>query len=281
MIVRILAPVVCLTLCGSPWGAPSGLRVETRMARLAYGSKLWVRNRNGAIKVTGWAKEEVLLTALVRDSGKRRIDLVLTRLGDDLDIEAHYQQPALSFSFGFVSSPRCEMTLSVPYKLLAHFRTTNGAIAVTNLAGYARCETTNGDITLCKLSGEAVAETSNGSVEARELKARLKGGTSNGGIRLQDVEGMVKLETTNGEIQARNLDGWGEGINLSTVDGTIAVRLGEAKGNLEARTVDGAIHASNPGLVLDESRKNVLKGHIPGRVQRIRLKTVDGRIQID
>ena len=102
-----------------------------------------------------------------------------------------------------------------------------------------------------------------------------------GNINLDRVAGGVDLSTVDGKITAQDLDGWGEGINLSTVDGTIAVRLGEAKGNLEARTVDGAIHASNPGLVLDESRKNVLKGHIPGRVQRIRLKTVDGRIQID
>ena len=250
------------------------------MARLAYGSKLWVRNRNGAIKVTGWAKEEVLLTALVRDSGKRRIDLVLTRLGDDLDIEAHYQQPALSFSFGFVSSPRCEMTLSVPYKLLAHFRTTNGAIAVTNLAGYARCETTNGDITLCKLSGEAVAETSNGSVEARELKARLKGGTSNGGIRLQDVEGMVKLETTNGEIQARNLDGWGEGISLESTNGSIDLELGLASGDLQAENANGSIEINVPGAQVIEVGKHRVHVTIPGKKQKIVLETTNGSIHI-
>ena len=280
LIVRMLTPIVCLTLCAGPGTPVSSFRVETRAARLAYGSKLWVRNRNGAIRVTGWDKQELLLTAQIRDSAKRRIELVLARVGDDLEIEARYQQAPFSFLYGFVASPRCEMTLSVPYRLLAHFRTTNGAIAVTHLEGYARCETTNGDITLNQLAGEAVAETCNGSLAAKGLKCRLRGGTSNGGILLDGVEGMVKLETTNGQIQARNLDGWGEGISLESSNGSIDLQLGAASGDLLAETSNGSIEIELPGAHLLESSKHRVQLAIPGKKQRIALETTNGSIHI-
>ena len=279
MNARILAPVVCLALCGQ--GAPvPGVRVETRTASLAYGSKLWVRNRNGAIRVTGWDKEEVRLTAAIRDSEKRRIDLVVAKVGEDLDIEAHFKQPGLWFSFGFVSSPRCEMTLQVPYKLLAHLRTTNGAIAVSHLEGYARCETTNGDITLQNVAGEALAETTNGSVEARMLRARLMGGTTNGRILLEAVDGMVKLETTNGRIDAKNLDGWGEGITLESTNGSIDLQLGRATGELLAENSNGSIECRIPGGQVLESSKHRAHVMIPGQKQKIALETTNGSIRV-
>ena len=83
---------------------PSGSRTEQRTEKLAQGSKLWVKNRNGGIRVTGWDRDEVVLMAQVRDSEKRRVELVLQRKGSDLDIEAVFQQP--SWSFGIYISPR-------------------------------------------------------------------------------------------------------------------------------------------------------------------------------
>ncbi|HEX7598830.1 MAG TPA: hypothetical protein VF518_11490, partial [Polyangia bacterium] len=50
---------------------PSGSRTEQRTEKLAQGSKLWVKNRNGGIRVTGWDKDQVVLTAQIRDSGRR------------------------------------------------------------------------------------------------------------------------------------------------------------------------------------------------------------------
>ena len=201
---------------------PTDGRTETRTEPLAYGAKLWVKNRNGAIHVTGWDREQVQLTAQIRDSGKRRVELVVQHKGPDLDIEAVFQQP--SWSFGFYVSPRCEMTLQVPRRILAFFRTTNGNVSAEDLEGYARCEATNGAITVRNVRGEVRAETTNGAIDASQLFARIKGGTTNGRIILEDVAGGIQMETTNGAIRARNLDGWGEGIRLETTNGSIRVR---------------------------------------------------------
>jgi len=278
---RVLATLAALLFCAaSAVQAGSGNRTETRSEKLAYGAKLWVKNRNGAIRVTGWDKEEVALTAEIRDSPKRKIDLVVQRVGPDLDIEAQFQQPMVSFTFGFAASPRCEMTLSVPRRLLAHFRTTNGTIAVTSLDGYARCETTNGDITLRDVSGEAMVETTNGTLEARGLKARIKGSTTNGRIILENVDGGVKLETTNGSIRASNLDGWGEGIALESTNGSVDVELGRATGTIRAENSNGSIDIKVPGAQLLEITKHSAHVKVPGKDQKITLETTNGSIRI-
>jgi hypothetical protein len=277
------APALLLVLAAGsalPVAAGTSVRTETRSERLAFGSKLWVRNRNGAIRVSGWDKEEVALTAEIRDSDRRRIDLVVRRVGQDLDIEAHQEHPVISFNFGFTSSPRCDMTLAVPRRLLAHFRTTNGLVSVAGVDGYARCETTNGDILVSHVSGEVQGETTNGSVEARGLKARIKGGTTNGRIVLEDVEGGVDLETTNGQVRARNLDGWGEGIRLESTNGSIDVELGRATGEVLAENSNGSLDIRVPGAQVLDMSKHSAHVKVPGRQQKITLETTNGSIRV-
>lgn len=257
---------------------PSGSRTEQRTEKLAPGSKLWVKNRNGGIRVTGWDKDEVALTAQIRDSERRRVELVLLRKGSDLDIEAVFQQP--SWSFGVYISPRCEMTLMVPRKILGFFRTTNGTVAAENLEGYARCEATNGSILVSHIRGEVHVDTTNGPIEARNLSARLRGSTTNGRIILEDVEGGIRLETTNGSIRARNLDGWGEGIHLESTNGSIEVDLGKATGDLVAENNNGSLEVKIPGAQVIEQTKHSAHVKVPGRAQSIRLETTNGSIRV-
>jgi DUF4097 and DUF4098 domain-containing protein YvlB len=255
-------------------------RTEKRLERLAFGAKLWVKNRNGGIKVTVWDKEEVALTALIRDTEKRKVDLILQRHGQDLDIEATFQQPSFSFNFGFTQSPRCEMTLQVPRKLAAHFRTVNGGVTMSGVEGYARVETTNGSVKLEEIKGEVMAETTNGSIEARRLNARIKGGTTNGKVLLEKVDGGIQMETTNGSITAHDLDGWGEGIRLETTNGRIDVDLGKATGELRAENTHGELDLKVPGAQLVSMEKHTAHLKIPGKTQTIRLETTNGGIRV-
>jgi hypothetical protein len=275
----VLAFALCLGLAAQEETRPAS-RTETRSETLAYGSKLWVRNRNGAIQVSGWDKEEVSLTAEIRDTEQRRIELAVQRQGPDLDIEAQFQQPRLSLGLGPAPSPWCRMTLKVPRKLLASFRTTNGPISVEMVIGYVRCETINGDINLGAIAGEVLAETTNGNVEARGLHARISGGTANGRIVLEDVDGQVKMETTNGFITARNLDGWGEGISLASTNGAIELELGRATGDLLAENAHGSIRVRVANAQVLELGKHRVRVRIPGRTQKIVLGTTNGSIQV-
>jgi hypothetical protein len=257
---------------------PSDSRTEHRTEKLDQGAKLWVKNRNGSIRVTGWERAEMSLTAQIRDSPKRRVELVLQRKGADLDVEAVFQQP--SWSFGAYISPRCELTLQVPRKLIGYFRTTNGNVSAENLDGYAHCEATNGSILVSRIRGEVHVDTTNGAIEARDLAARLKGNTTNGRIVLEGVEGGIHLETTNGPIHARNLDGWGEGIRLESTNGSIEVELGRATGDLVAENSNGSLDIKIPGAQVVELSKHSAHLKVPGRTQPIHLETTNGSMRV-
>lgn len=288
---RTSMSLVALLVCGalaaqvpaSPPPAPSmggNARVERRTERLNYGSKLWVKNRNGGIRVAGWDREEVSLVAEIRDSERRKIEIVLQHRDQGLDIEAVFRQPRWTFGIGFMQSPRCEMTLNVPRKLQAHFRTTNGTLSVASFEGFANCETTNGDIKVRDISGEVHAETTNGTIEAANLRARIKGGTTNGRILLDGVEGGILMETTNGSIKARNLDGWGEGISLETTNGSIEVELGKASGDIQVSNSNGGLDVKPVGAQVIETSKHSAHVKVSGRSQKITLSTTNGSIRV-
>jgi hypothetical protein len=247
---------------------------------LSSGSKLWIKNRNGSIRIEGWDQEKLFLHAQIRDSERRKVHISIQRKADGLEVDTRFQQPSWSLSFGFVPSPMCEMTLKVPRKLLGHFTTRNGGVFVANLEGFVRCETTNGDIRVHDISGEVWADTTNGTIEARDLKARIKGTTNTGGLVLENVEGGVHMSTTTGYIMAKNLDGWGEGISLATTTGNIEVTLGKAAGELTAQNATGAIDMKLPKCQVIESNRHILKVKIPGKQQKITLETATGDIRV-
>ena len=259
---------------------PGITRVLIRTEKFVSGSKLWVKNRNGDIRVVGWEKEEMHLTAEIRDTERRRVELVLQQKEGDLDIETVFQQPFWSFNWGLVLSPRCELTVFVPRRLLGDFRTTNGSIFISYIDGYAQCETTNGDIQVKHFSGEAHIETKNGMIEGLDLQARIQASTTNGHVILTNVAGGIVAETTNGNIIAKSLNGWGEGISLSTTHGSIDITLGEAAGEITAESTDGSLDIKIPNAKVIEISKRSARLRVPGRMQKIGLHTTNGTITI-
>jgi hypothetical protein len=259
---------------------PGITRILIRSEKLDSGSNLWVKNRNGDIRVVGWEKEEVHLIAEIRDTSRRRVDVLIQPKGSDLDIETVFQQPLWPLNWGLVLSPRCEMTLFVPRKLSGYFRTTNGSIFISYLGGYAHCETNNGDIEVKHFAGEAKVETKNGTINAQDLQARIKATTVNGQVNLIEVEGGIVAETTNGSILAKALDGWGEGISLATTNGSIEISLGDASGEIMAESAEGGLDVHIPDAKVISISKRVTRLRVPGRKQKISLRTTHGTIAL-
>ena len=239
-------------------------RTENRQEPLAMGGKLWLSQQDGKLDIQGWDRAEVAIVAEFHDGPfGARTTLEVTRVPEGLKVEV--KRPGLfpHLFFGFHRSRPCDLTLKVPRKLYLDARTVDGAIRLEDLAGEVRVRAVDGNI------------------RAERLQARIKGGTVDGDITLDQVAGGIDLHTVDGRITAQGLDGWGEGISLGTVDGSIHVRLGAAQGRLEARTSDGSIQVGNAAVLMEETRRNTFKGRIPGREQTISLKTVDGDIRID
>jgi DUF4097 and DUF4098 domain-containing protein YvlB len=172
------------------------------------------------------------------------------------------------------------MTLFVPRKLSGYFRTTNGSIFISYLGGYAHCETNNGDIEVKHFAGEAKVETKNGTINAQDLQARIKATTVNGQVNLIEVEGGIVAETTNGSILAKALDGWGEGISLATTNGSIEISLGDASGEIMAESAEGGLDVHIPDAKVISISKRVTRLRVPGRKQKISLRTTHGTIAL-
>jgi len=257
-------------------------RTETRVEPLAMGAKLWLVQHDGNVDIQGWDRPEVQIVAQFHDGPHgAKAELEVRRVAQGLEIEVREPRShGLSF-LRFRQVAHCHLTLMVPRKLSLAAKTVDGHLTLRNLDGYADLHTVDGAISLEDVAGEVHAHTVDGALEARRLKARILGGTVDGRILLEQVEGGVSLKTVDGAITALDLDGWGEGIRLSSVDGNITVRLGAAKGHLEATAKDGAIRTGHPTLLVREVRRNVVRGTIAGGAQDIRLSTIDGSIRID
>jgi DUF4097 and DUF4098 domain-containing protein YvlB len=260
------------------------VRVETRTDALPMGARLWIIQGDGKVDVQGWDRPEVQLTAeFIRTPEGQETKLEVSRVDGGLKVEVHHPRRHNFNLFNLFrgrQTPVCNLTLKVPRRLSMDVRAVDGGIRVQDLEGYAGCHTVDGAITVENVQGEVHARAVDGSITARNLRARMQGGTVDGSITLDHVEGGLKLDSVDGSITAQDLDGWGEGIELKTVDGHLRVRLGQAKGIVEAKAVDGRISNRAPGLNLT-GRPNHLKGSLPGRSQSITLSSVDGNIDIE
>jgi len=279
MRIQMLSLILCAALSAAP---PS--RTETRTEPLAMGANLRITQGDGKVEIKGWDKPEVQLVAeFVPGSHRGEAKLEVRRVADGLEIDVDRQRRrrVRILFFGRVHDPVCNLTLMVPRKLNVEVRTVDGAIGIRDLEGYAGCRSVDGPIRLEDVSGEVHARAVDGTLTARNLKARIKGGTMDGNITLSRVEGGVDVHTVDGSITAEDLDGWGEGLAFRTVDGSIKVKLGGAKGNLEAKAVDGRVRANLPGAAYAENKRNRFTCAIPGREQKITFRTVDGNIDIE
>lgn len=277
-----LRPTPLLLAAALALPAAGASRTETRTEPLPMGSRLWIVQGDGRVDVKGWDRPEVQLVAeFVKGPSGEEATLEVTRVGDGLRVEVRRQHRHHFFFWLWGKrEPVCNLSLMVPRKLSMDVRAVDGGIAVQDLEGYAGCHTVDGPIRLESIQGEVHARAVDGSITAHRLKARMEGGTVDGAITVDEVEGGLNLSTVDGSITARDLDGWGEGISLKTVDGRIRVRLGQARGNVEAKAVDGRISNHVQALSLT-GKPNHLHGALPGRDQRIQLTSVDGDIDID
>jgi DUF4097 and DUF4098 domain-containing protein YvlB len=281
MILRSLSLVLAAGLALSA-GNPN--RTETRTEALPMGAKLWIKQGDGKVDVQGWDRAEVQLTAEFKEGsnhGEAKLDVRRVTGGLEIEVERPHSRHFHFLTFGEWRQPVVDLTLKVPRRLIMDVRSVDGKIVVEDLEGYAGCHSVDGSIFLKNITGEAHVGAVDGSISVHNLNARIKGGTVDGNISLDQVAGGVDLHTVDGNITADQLDGWGEGLAFRTVDGTIRVKLGQAKGNLEAKSVDGTIRSRIPGLACAGNKTNRLTGSIPGRDQRISLHTVGGAIEVE
>lgn len=269
------AAFALLLICALPaWAG----RTETRSAPLKNGGKLNVRTANSRIRVEGWDQEQVSVSAEIQDSQDRPVTWEIRPTAEGLDVEAHFPK----FSWHVGRGPSCDFTLKVPRRLVGSFQTSNDSISAGGFEGQLEFRTSNDQVHVENLGGTVSIETSNGEVIAKHLRASLKGSTSNDSVRLEDVQGGVDFSTSNSNITASGLDGWGQGIALRSSNGDLVVELGQAKGEIHARTSrHETVKIERRGVELVEMGDgHEVRLRVPGSAQAIELSTSNGDITV-
>lgn len=268
-------PALCLFAAS----ASAGTRTEQKSLPLKAGGALTVSTRNSPIRVEGWDKDEVAVTADIKDSDARPVRWEMRTVDGGVAVEAIFPKAGSGWHAG--PGPSCAFTLKVPRKVAGEFNTSNDTIAAGGFGGTLAFRTSNDRVELENLDGAITVSTSNAAIRARHLRASLKGSTSNDPIHLEDVRGGLDLSTSNADVTASGLDGWNQGISLRTSNGDITIDLGGATGEVRARTSrHESVKVERKGVDLLESGGGQTRVRIPGSSQVIGLTTTNGTITI-
>jgi len=124
-------------------------------------------------------------------------------------------------------------------------------------------------------------KTVNGGVEADNIAADVEAYTVNGGIRVSTM-GLAKAMTVNGSIRATmgRADWQGE-LEFATVNGGIDLIFPSTLSTeVEAETLNGHIETDFPITAQGRLSRRRLEGVINGGGRELRLKTVNGNVEI-
>lgn len=266
--------IVCLAL-----PAVAGTRTEEKSLPMKSGGTISVTTRNSPIRVEGWDREEVAVTAAIEDREGHPVRWELREQDGRVEVEAIFPKVLPGFSFGH--GPSCAFTLKVPRKVVGDFATTNDTITAGGFGGTLAFHTSNDKVELENLDGAVSVHTTNDTIVARHLKASLTGSTTNDTIRIEDVQGGVDLSTTNGDVIASGLNGWNQGITLRTTNGDMHISLGTAGGEVTARTSrHESVRVERHPVDLLASDGGETRFRVPGSSQAILLTTTNGTITI-
>jgi len=219
-----------------------------------------IENTNGRIEVTSWQKKtvEIFAEIKVRSGNSRRareifdeIRIIVDNRGDRLKIKADYpgkrdNNGLISWIFGKSVNVKVDFYIRVPVECNLESETVNGQIQVLGLKGGCNLSSVNGAVIAEDLCGDVHAKTTNGS---------------------------IRVEIT--KLASQNY------IDLHTVNGSIKLILPDnPSATVRASTVNGNINTDFDIIVHGKYNSKKLGGKIGHGDADIRLKTVNGSINI-
>jgi hypothetical protein len=210
---------------------------------LSASGRFSLQNTNGSVRVATWDEPRVRIEAVksaASDRALREIEVAIEGEGDRVDVRSR-----MPHGPWFGRGGKVEYTITVPRGASVSVKNVNGRIEIQDVGGAVRAENVNGSLDATDLRGPVEASTVNGSVEVR--MARI------------DAASRNRISTTNGSVRV--------------------ILPGNAAADVEAQTVNGAVHCDFD-LDGQKSRRR-LEGRIGGGGAHFALHTVNGSANID
>jgi len=216
-------------------------------------------NTNGSVVVEVWDQSSVEIVAEKRINSKsneeaqeafEEVEIIVQEGDGRLDIDTEYPtgpSAFLDWLFGRSRNFSVSYELRVPRAAEIEIRTVNGNVSTVGAEGRQRLRSTNGRIEIEGAQHGVDAHTTNGSIDVRVVVA--------------SDPAEIELGTTNGSITLRIPP--------------------DARGHLEARTVNGTVKTDLPITIQGTaSKKRVSADLNGGGGGRIVLRTTNGSIRI-
>jgi DUF4097 and DUF4098 domain-containing protein YvlB len=228
---------------------------------LSAGGSFSLRNTNGVVRLSTWAKDEVEIKAVKTARGSKenlgKVTIEVSAAAGSVKVETVYPKfRNLRVSVAY--------EIKVPENVrLEDVRTTNGDMVISGRLSDVKAGSTNGDVRLDSASGRCEIGTTNGDIHLTNARGPVNAHTTNGGVHLtlEKVEAEISARTTNGSITLR--------------------ASGDLNAELKARTTNGRIQTDFPitvqGLV---SSRRSLEGKLGTGGPLIDLHTTNGGITI-
>jgi len=123
--------------------------------------------------------------------------------------------------------------------------------------------------------------TTNGGIALNDLAGKVTARTTNGGVQAKNLAGAVEARSTNGAVNVDLASVGSERVVLRTTNGGVTLSVPErAKADISASWTNGGINLSNVKMdVIDRSRRS-FEGRMNGGGAPIVLHTTNGGIRI-
>lgn len=274
-------------------GRDRGRHVEVcevrELAFPATGSLSIVDRTNGDINVSAWDRDEVHVRALVRatardlEVAREVVASVVISEGDRLRASGPEGRGNQGWGWwGNQQSWTVNYDVQVPRETELTVSTVNGEVAIRELSGDVSVDAVNGEIAVSDVSGDVSAEAVNGQITISQVSGDISAETVNGSIELDGVSGNVEGRAVNGGIEVTLVGDRlaGEGVDLATVNGPVALRLPRSfSAQLELETVTGGMDVDFPITISGRLGRRI-STTLGGGGPLVRVETTGGAIRI-
>jgi hypothetical protein len=211
---------------------------------LQPGGTFELQNVNGTVELQGWDRDEVEIRA-VKTAKEKESDL------DRVTIDVNAQPVAVSVTTRYPQNEGVEVAVDYTIHLPRNARvqrlaTVNGTLRISSLENVGDLRTVNGNIEVYESAGAVAAHVTNGNVHLELSNLRERDATI--------------AETTNGSVLLA--------LPVST------------QADLEARCLNGSFSSELPVALESTLQPREIRGKLGRGGAPIRLRTVNGGIEI-
>ena len=283
---------------------PSGAIIVRKVEPFVFGSTLVVKNPIGSIVLRGWDREQLQVQAEAIGESDSTPILEINKTANGAEVIVKDLSRRRFFGLLPPKIVGCDLVISLPRKVLADAKATNGTIAAYALDGSLKCETVNGRIQIERVLGRVEAKTVSGAIAIarlapsrdQELQGRppvfegLVANSVNGSIALEDIIGDAEVSTIHGKIEARRIHVRGGETSFETISGNLEIEMLRGASEIAIKSMAGQIDVQVPNSKIVEESKTQTVVQLPARpgrppaepsqTQTITVKTVSGKITL-